>query len=330
MRSIGSSKANQKHCLNGFTNLSMHSEISADNSRHIDLSSNKHVDSINKTKITKKIVNHNRSFSQHNLESMGTKPQKLRLNKARYSILTDEHVLQDQENREPNITQGIINSQGNKRDLAGKQSIHQTNSNDVSLTCQYPRKEAVKLTDRSILPRATLNDSRPFPQRKLPGFNLAFLEKLSRIKNGPPSHRNLEIVTSAKEQQQPVRDREVQTRVIVKDLEVELKHTLAQQIIELINENEKLLIVSDSKLSGYLSKSQSNPSSSCLKLVASLQTDWKNRVCNIKKMFDLIGQRREASVPQNLLQTVYKTPKSLSKTIEFSRLTTTRGDSSNH
>ncbi len=114
-------------------------------------------------------------------------------------------------------------------------------------------------------------------------------------------------------------------RMIFKNLEVETKHELAQQIIEIINENERRLQTSDAKLNVYLEKSQNfNQAQNCLQLIDCLRNDWKARLLNISRMLELINLRGTASLPQNLLETVFKTPKSLSKTVDFTGKTTQR------
>ena len=108
------------------------------------------------------------------------------------------------------------------------------------------------------------------------------------------------------------------TVVLAKNKEVEMKHDLAQNIIELINQNEKMLVESDSKLSSYLNQSLANSKPSCMSLVDSMRKQYNQRLQNLSKIFELIELRRGPSASQDLLETVYQTPKSLCKTIDFS------------
>lgn len=114
-----------------------------------------------------------------------------------------------------------------------------------------------------------------------------------------------------------LRKSENEIKVLVKNKEVEMKHQLAQSIIELINQNEKLLGESNSKLQGYLGRSLADNPTSCLGLVDSLKKQWMQRLKNLSKIFELIDSRREASIPQDLLESVYQTPRSLCRTINF-------------
>jgi len=112
------------------------------------------------------------------------------------------------------------------------------------------------------------------------------------------------------------------SKMIVVDKEAEMRHELAQQIIELIGSNERLLLQGDSKLLSYLNRApgQGGQSSSCLQLVDSLRQDWINRTHNLRTLFSLIHSLRFPSLPQDLLQTVLKSPLNLNRTIDLASL----------
>lgn len=132
----------------------------------------------------------------------------------------------------------------------------------------------------------------------------------------PTRKRNLALQTTGRESSD---EKEVfMKRLLFKNLEVEGRHELAQQIIEIINDNERRLQASDAKLNVYLENSFASESpANCLHLLDGLQGDWKVRLLNIGRIMELINMRGSAMNPQNLLETVFKTPKSLSKTIDF-------------
>jgi len=107
------------------------------------------------------------------------------------------------------------------------------------------------------------------------------------------------------------------TYMLAVNREVEMKHSLAQAIIELIGQNEKILTESDSRLNSYLNKSFNTEPPSCTGLVDFLRKQWVQRLKNLSSIFELIDKRREAALPQELLDTVYQTPRSLTKTYEL-------------
>ena len=135
-----------------------------------------------------------------------------------------------------------------------------------------------------------------------------------RYAKTPEKKRNLEIDTSqlnASTQAAPSR-----TLLFVKNREAESKHELAQAVIELISQNEKSLAESDSRLTAYLNRSLNAVPADCLAVVEGLKKQWVQRIRNLSKIFELIDARRTASLPQDLLEAVYHTPKSVSKTLE--------------
>lgn len=103
--------------------------------------------------------------------------------------------------------------------------------------------------------------------------------------------------------------------LLVKNKQVEMKHKLAQDIIELINKNERILSESDTRLNAYLNKSMSCSPANCLTLVSHLKQQWVDRLKNLGQIFELIECRREGMNPQALLETVYQTPRSLSESL---------------
>ena len=103
--------------------------------------------------------------------------------------------------------------------------------------------------------------------------------------------------------------------LFVKNKETQLKHELAQSIIELIHDNERLLAESTSKLNSYLISSVNTKPGSCLLLVENLRKQWQTRISNLTKIFELVDSRKSASIPQHLFEVVYQTPRSLSKSI---------------
>lgn len=135
-----------------------------------------------------------------------------------------------------------------------------------------------------------------------------------RYAKTPEKKRKLEIDTSnlnASTQGEPSR-----AVLFVKNREAECKHELAQSVIELISQNEKSLAESDSRLNAYLNRSLNAVPADCLAVVEGLKKQWVQRIRNLSKIFELIDARRTASLPQDLLEAVYHTPKSVSKTLE--------------
>ena len=136
----------------------------------------------------------------------------------------------------------------------------------------------------------------------------------ARYAKTPEKKRRLEIDTS--NLNSSAQNNPCQTLMYVKNKEVEYKHELAQSVIELIYQNEKSLAESDSRLTAYLNRSLNAVPSDCLTVVEGLKKQWVQRVRNLSKIFELIDSRRTASLPQDLLESVYHTPKSVSKTLE--------------
>lgn len=105
--------------------------------------------------------------------------------------------------------------------------------------------------------------------------------------------------------------------VFVKNKEAEAKHHLAQQIVDMINRNEKNLQDSDTRLKAYLNQSMGSGKISCITVVDFLRSQWKTRIKNLSAIFELIENRRSAAIPADLLEAVYQTPRSLTQSMEL-------------
>ena len=74
-----------------------------------------------------------------------------------------------------------------------------------------------------------------------------------------------------------------------------------------------MLKESDSRLNSYLNKSYGTPALTCTVLLDSLRKQYTERLLNIQKVFELVDSRRSPALSQDLIETVYQTPRSLTK-----------------
>ena len=149
----------------------------------------------------------------------------------------------------------------------------------------------------------------------MPAFKPSFVNKIAKLKTRVHDARTR--LDSRVNSSTTTPEKNVRRRFLALNLEVEMKHDFAQQVIEIINENERVLLSADSKLSSFLDHAYHQKAHSTLAMLENLQTDWRLRIKNLATIFDFISARRRPSVPQNLLETILKTPKSLARTTNF-------------
>ena len=100
--------------------------------------------------------------------------------------------------------------------------------------------------------------------------------------------------------------------LLTKDKRVETTHRLAQDLIGLLGQNERLLHETDTKLKTYLNDSvRSADCTSSLELVSCMRKAFKSRVENIGKMFKLMEMVKGPNLPQDVAEVVFQTPRSL-------------------
>lgn len=293
------------NCLNGFTNVSQCS---------IDVSDDRQ----------SKYAYKRRLPVNKQLSSMVAD----RDHDARYA-LPAPYLIQNEENIDPNRPQKLTGFQ-NCPD-GEKYGSQATNRVEGKYEQRYHiRRDAIKLTDKSMFKEAAFKERKSSMPAKFPHFSQDFKSKVSQLKSGSQVKRRKSIAIDTSDSGM-LPSRPDTKRVLAVDREIEMKHQLAQQIIELINDNERCLTVSDSKLTAYLGRSSQGRQNagSCLMLVDSLERDWMTRFKNIAQIFELISSRRDPSLPADLLLTFFKTPKSLSKTFDFST-DRTQGTSISH
>lgn len=227
---------------------------------------------------------------------------------ARYTSGFEEHSVTSKENICPNVYQRH-STKGNQI-LSDEPIREKTQINSQEEGAK--KRKAVRLTNRSLLEYSGNKSVTTRPT--IPTFKQNFIEKITRLKAQEVSTKqgSLRINSCTN-----TPDKKVRKRFLAINLEVEMKHDLAQQAIAILNENERILQIADSKLTSFLDRSVPHKNLSCLPLLAHLEKDWRQRISNIAKVFDLIKSKREPSLPEDLLETILKTPKSLAKTIQF-------------
>ena len=318
------SYSSRHNCFNGFTNLSQCSDSSAE--PHTDRvtyrTSILHPLNITQMMAPSRHIKYNRSFSQQTEMFYGKVTTKLRLSKSKYAIPVED-IQTDHENKNPNYPPNLSTSiycpaECKSNNASVNQSFAKASDARVTQN-QAHRREAVKAMDKSLFVQAGIRERKSSVPLKVPHFGQELIKKVTQVQAGSSIKRKKSINIDTSDSCM-VNHKAESRRVLAVDKELEMKHELAQQIIELINENERTLIASDSKLTAYLSRTSQSKSTatSCLKLVDSLEKDWMSRFKNIAKVFELINSKRDSSEPADLLLTFFKTPKSLSKTFDFS------------
>lgn len=126
-------------------------------------------------------------------------------------------------------------------------------------------------------------------------------------------HLNLNI-ESTTDREGSAESKNLSRRVLCKNIETELRHEIAQQIVELINDNERVLGTSNDLLNGFLDRSVQHPHLDTARVLNILQTDRNTRLKNLSLVAELVLKRALPNQAQDLLQALLKTPKSGLKT----------------
>lgn len=101
------------------------------------------------------------------------------------------------------------------------------------------------------------------------------------------------------------------------DSEVQLRHTLAQDVITIINENERLLSESSKRLTKFLTEGEIYRSEDTSLFLNNFRGDWVDRMKNIAKIFKKIGVVAKGNVADDLRDMVMKTPESFHRSMVF-------------
>lgn len=101
------------------------------------------------------------------------------------------------------------------------------------------------------------------------------------------------------------------------DSEVQMRHTLAQDVIGVINENERLLSESSKRLTKFLTEGQIYRSEDTTLFLNNFRGDWVERMKNIAKIFKKIGVVAKGNVADDLRDMVMKTPESFQRSMVF-------------
>ena len=112
------------------------------------------------------------------------------------------------------------------------------------------------------------------------------------------------------------------TRLVFKNEEMALRHSLAQDIISLLGENERSLEATNRLVWDYLGKGDYIGIDESIRAIQRVKEGVGQRMRNIGTIFDLVDKRRTGSMPGELLEHVYKTPRSLSRALDFTEYST--------
>ena len=145
------------------------------------------------------------------------------------------------------------------------------------------------------------------------------MNQTTKTDRTPSRKRALEIKTTQPDTSSDEKQTVVH-RMLLKNREREERHEMAREIIDLINENERILETSSFSLGDFLRRYQLQPatgSSNSDPIIRCLRSGFQARLDNLKKMFEVIEMKRTPAHHQELLDTVYKTPKSLAQSLQF-------------
>ena len=95
--------------------------------------------------------------------------------------------------------------------------------------------------------------------------------------------------------------------------ETAIRHELAQRVIAIVNDNERLLANSAKRLDKFLAEGMLDRSSDTSLFIDKMRADWIGRMKNIAKIFKEIELVNKCSLPDDARDMVMKTPQSMSR-----------------